>query len=279
VLASAVKEPEISRIGAVTPDLTRPASSVKAPSKESPGSDSLLDDSFSPVRLSPLKHPIERPPNPTPTKALARNYELPASSPPVTPERVYKDINESSSSPFQENVAPGTPGSALKVTRSFNLPPSRSPKRRLSYIEVPQAGEGGPSTPPAKRLKENIEVAPDSVSRRRYGRRASVELIAMANEPLMEQLKVLARGYLVRKRIGTIEPGLPTAEDELQKEEEVKSFEILDSFIRKHEEKAKFVPRELPSHIAPVSRVFFFSPYTLIGLTKYIDTEAWHRVS
>ncbi|KAF8542261.1 hypothetical protein BDD12DRAFT_392467 [Trichophaea hybrida] len=245
MLTSAVKESEIARSRAVTSGLKQPNNyaSQSSPTK-------LLAKRAS----SPC--PIERPPNPTPTKALARNNELPvlASSPPMTPARVSRDIDNGSSSPFQENVSPGTPGSALRV-RSFSLPPSRSPKRRLSYIEVPQAGEGGPATPPAQRLKENIEVAPDSVSRRRYGRRASAELYSMANEPLMEQLKALARGYLVRKRIGTIEPGLPISEDEPQKEEEVKSFGILDSFIRKHEEKAKFVPREFPPHPAPVSRI------------------------
>jgi hypothetical protein len=248
-----------SRFKVPTPDL-RPAGSLdimSSPSRRqrlaSPFKEVAADvtgDSaaFSPIRLSPFKPAIERPQNPTPTKA-AGDWELPvpSSSPPRMPgqevaeqEAAEQDVAEDSwflrsSSPFEDLLPFGSPqklrspkkatprkraGSPLKTEvpvldqpevepEQPRAPPSavkKSPKRRLSYIEVPQAGEDGPSTPPAKRLKENVEVAPDSITRKRYGRRVSTSLAQMANEPLFEELKTIAKGYLVRKMVANHEP-------------------------------------------------------------------------
>jgi len=183
--------------------------------------DSPLDDSFSPLRLNPLNDTalnaasIVRPQNPTPIKA--RNAPVPISSPPKTLEQQSSDSPEPSS-PF-ENVPPTTP--------------AKSPKRRLSYVDVPLAGVDGPSTPPEKRLKANVEEAPDSLTRRRYGRRASIELAHMAAEPVMGCLRALVRGYLVRKHTEALRKG-PSG---------MTGSGILDSFIRKHEEKTRFAPK------------------------------------
>lgn len=238
----------------------RHSSPAKDLSNESVGYDSVLDDNFSPIRLSPLKAALRKSPapnSPIPMKAFPGNYELPApryeqdslghevsapsssllsSSPPTTPQRVQAGIADASSSPFDEEVPTGSP---VKVS---NTAPSRSPKRRLSYIEVPQAGEDGPSTPPERRLKENIEVAPDTITRRRFGRRASLELVSMANEPLMERLKATARGYLVRKRLGPISAGLPSQDPGPSAGPSAAPFGILSSFIKKHGQKAKHIP-------------------------------------
>jgi hypothetical protein len=176
-------------------------SPIKVQTENLVGFDSTEDDSFSPVRLSPLKALIyDRPQNPTPDRALSGvigDYELPEKTLPKTPE--YEGgvtDNTFSSSPFQENVS--LPESVRNMTP---MSTSKSPKRRLSYIEVPQAGEDGPLTPPAKRLMENIEAVPDTVTRRRYGRRASMDLLSMASDPMVEDLKARVRGYLIRKRI------------------------------------------------------------------------------
>lgn len=215
------------------------------------------------VEDEPSSSPLEDVLPVSPGRELGEVEDEPSSSPPedVTPtttSRQLEDSYEGFSSPFLENVPPAAPGSIQKTVSPINRISSQSPKRRLHYIEASQSGEAGPSTP-ARRLRENIQIAPDSVSRKRYGRRASSDLFNMANEPLMETLKALARGYLVRKRIGPFESEDPSnSNDGQRKEEEIKQFGILDTFIRKHEEKAKSAP---PSRIpTPVRNVCFSFP-------------------
>ncbi|KAA8910998.1 hypothetical protein FN846DRAFT_483572 [Sphaerosporella brunnea] len=195
------------------PGLEAEAPNLK-PHRIFPGDDdsSGLDDGFSPIRLSPLKDraylaSVPRPDNPTPSKALSQPALLESpvfrSSPPATSQGDAS--RDELSSPFDENPPPFTASSPRE--QEVASTPIRSPgKRRLSYIEVPQAGDDGPSTPPSKRLQDSITEAPDSVSRRAFGRRASLGLLQFANEPLMERFKALARGFLVRKRIANREP-------------------------------------------------------------------------
>jgi len=265
VFTSTVKEPDSSRLEAVTPNIRPFNAALKAAPSHSPlgtasgksvgFEDSSIADSFSPVRREHLS--VERPPNPTPERALAGSFDmLQPDSSPLTPRSTPEPASEDnwnellSSSPFDENVTPTRP------SRLPNLPPSKSPKRRLSYVEVPQAqaqevGEG-PSTPPAQRLKENIEAAPDTITRMKYGRRASNELFYMSSEPIMEKLKTMVRGYLVRKRVRTMEPigYVDDVEDGDKAEENVPSSGLgssyLDSSLRKHEE-AKATPKDLSS--------------------------------
>lgn len=208
------------------------------------------------AEVEPLSFPPDDVPSAASGQELGEVKDEPSSTalevvPPTATSRQSIDYSyDEPSSPFLENVPPATPGSILKTISSSQLP-----KRRLRRNEALQSRETGPSTP-ARRLRENIQIAPDSVSRKRYGRRASSDLISMANEPLMETLKALARGYLVRKRIGPIKSEDPsTSDDGQRKEEELKQFGILDTFIRKHEEKAKSAP---PSRIpTPVRNVRF----------------------